>query len=118
MSQRNSSTSRLLSLDTARAEFQAVVTHGNVVLDVQTRHFASDGREQRQYALADLSLKDAARLRNLLNEAIAASQDVDDPRQTSFWSDASVAAVGGNCSPPSRKHRNHIYQRVKHPGRQ
>jgi transposase len=25
--------------------------------------------------------------------------------------------VGRNCSPPSRKHRNHIYQRVKHPGR-
>jgi hypothetical protein len=26
--------------------------------------------------------------------------------------------IYGNCSPPSRKHRNHIYQRVKHPGRQ
>ncbi|MFL5284525.1 MAG: GNAT family N-acetyltransferase [Rhodopila sp.] len=24
----------------------------------------------------------------------------------------------GNCSPPFRKHRNHVYQRVKHPDRQ
>jgi hypothetical protein len=26
--------------------------------------------------------------------------------------------VRGNCSPPFRKHRNHVYQRVKHPDRQ
>src|SRR4051794_35690578 len=30
----------------------------------------------------------------------------------------SIAPSRSNCSPPSRKHRNHIYQRVKHPGRQ
>jgi hypothetical protein len=73
MPQQHAYTSALYSLDTPRAEFQVVVTHGNIVLDVQTRHFASDGHEHRQYAIADLSLKDATRLVRLLNEAIAAS---------------------------------------------
>lgn len=94
MSQRTASTSRLLSLDTPRAEFQAVTTHDAVVLDVQSVHYGTDGREHRQYAIARLTLRDAARLQRLLAEAIAASQDVPDPRQTSLWSNATIAAIG------------------------
>jgi hypothetical protein len=81
-------------LDTARAEFQIVTTHSHVVLDVTARNFGVDGREHREYCLAHLSLRDATRLQRLLSEAIAASQDVPDPRQTSMWGNSTAAAVG------------------------
>jgi hypothetical protein len=93
MSQHDAYTSKLLSMDTARCEFQAVATRDHLVLDIATRNYGVDGRERREYALAHLSLRDAARLARLLAEAIVASQNAPDPRQTSLWSDGSVAAV-------------------------
>jgi len=83
----------LLSLDTPRAEFQVVATCDHVVIDIQCRNLTTDGQLSHEYALAHLSVRDARRLRNLLDQAIAASQDVPDPRQTSLWSPATAAAV-------------------------
>ena len=72
----------LLSLDIPRAEFQVVPTCDHVVFDIQCRNLTTDGLLSHEYALA-----------HLLDQAIAASQDVPDPRQTSLWSPATAAAV-------------------------
>ena len=93
MSQHVTYNSVLLSLDTPHAEFQVVPTCDHVVIDIQCRNLTTDGLLSREYALAHLSVRDAKRLRNLLDQAIAASQDVPDPRQTSLWSPATAAAV-------------------------
>src|SRR3954453_7716719 len=83
----------LLSRDALRIEFQIAAMGDYIVLDIQARNFATDGHQHTHYALADLSMRDARRLRDLLNQAIAASQDAPDPRQTSLWSNDSVRAV-------------------------
>jgi hypothetical protein len=94
MPQQHAYTSALYSLDTPRAEFQVVTTCDHLVLDVQARNYATDGRERREYALVHMNLADARKLYRLLAEAIAASQDLPDPRQSSLWSNATTATVG------------------------
>jgi hypothetical protein len=54
-----------------------------VLVDVQTSSFDVEGGRRQSHACAGLSVRDAARLRELLGEAIAAADD--DPRQTSLW---------------------------------
>jgi hypothetical protein len=76
--------SRLLSLSTQYSSFSCVVTATGAVLDIQARYVV-DGRPRRQAALAQMSLCDLRRLRDLLDEALTASERVDDPRQTAMW---------------------------------
>lgn len=77
-----------------RADFQIVATHDTLVLDLQTRNCRVDGRLMHQSALAQLSVGDARRLRDLLDQALDAAEVVDDPRQTRLWSGAVEARRG------------------------
>lgn len=65
--------SRVLSLATTRSDFSCIVTCDGAVLDVQARYLV-DGRPRRQAALAQMSLRDLRRLRDLLDEALTASE--------------------------------------------
>jgi hypothetical protein len=68
-----------------RAQFQLVATRSSVVVDLQAKNRHLDGRSVHQSAVAQLSLADAYQLRSLLDEALAATELVDDPRQTRLW---------------------------------
>lgn len=78
----------LLSVSARRADLQIVATSETVALDLQARNYTADGRLQRQNALAVLSVEEARKVRDLLDQALSASENVADPRQTSLWSPA------------------------------
>jgi hypothetical protein len=75
-------------------ELQIAATHCAVVLDVHARNWDTEGQLHQDTALAHLSISDAARLRDLLNEAIVAAENAD-PRQPGLWSDATARAIAG-----------------------
>jgi hypothetical protein len=73
-------------------EFQVVATPKAVVLDMQSRTRDSEGHERRHYGLAHLSLNEAQRFRDLLNEAIITAETADS-RQAGLWSEATTRAI-------------------------
>jgi hypothetical protein len=88
-------TSRLFSSAGTWGETQIVATRETVVVDLQTRNYDTAGHLHRDHALAVLSLSAAARLRDLLDEAITHAASVTlDTRETAIWSDATAAAIG------------------------
>jgi hypothetical protein len=92
----NHNTTRLLSCAGTFGEIQIVAASENVVVDVEARNYDTAGHLHRDRALANLSLAAAARLRDLLSEAIDHAHAVTlDRRQTALWSDSAVRAVAG-----------------------
>jgi hypothetical protein len=73
-------------------EVQIVATPRNVVLDIQSRTRDCDGYERCHYALANLSLNEVHRLRDLLSEAIIVAESADG-RQPGLWSETTTRAV-------------------------
>jgi hypothetical protein len=67
---------------------QIVSTRGNVVMDIATRNYDTAGHLHRDYALANLPVATAMRLRDLLDEAISAALDASADDQQALWSDA------------------------------
>jgi hypothetical protein len=86
-------TSRLFSTADTFGEIQIVAGSECVVVDVQARNYDTAGHLHRDHALANLSLTAAARLRDLLSEAIDHARSVTlDSRQTALWSNAASTA--------------------------
>jgi hypothetical protein len=84
----SNSYSSLTSTSGTFGVIQIAATQENVVLDVQARNYDSAGHLHRDHALANLSLATAARLRDLLSEAIEYANSARlDVRQTSLWSE-------------------------------
>ena len=83
---------RLLSTSGTFGEVQIVATPRNVVLDIQSRTRDCDGYERCHYALANLSLDEVHRLRDLLSEAIIVAESAD-ARQPGLWSETTTRAV-------------------------
>jgi hypothetical protein len=79
-------TSRLFSTADTFGEIQIVAGSDRVAVDMQTRNYDTAGHLRRDHALASLSLTAAARLRDLLSEAIDHAHSVTlDSRQTPLW---------------------------------
>jgi hypothetical protein len=88
-------TSRLFSSSGTFGEIQIVAGQDHVIVDVQARNYDTSGHLHRDHALANLSLASAARLRDLLDEAITHAHSVTlDTRQTALWSPATYSARG------------------------
>jgi hypothetical protein len=88
-----SNTTRLFSTAGTYGEIQIVATAGNILIDATTRNYDTAGHLHRDHALASLSLSAAARLRDLLAEAVDHANSITlDTRQTALWSDITVAA--------------------------
>ena len=83
---------RLLSPGGTRGEVQLVATSSHVILDLEGRNYDTTGFPCRDRALANLSLETAIRLRELLNEAIAAATEAD-PAHPGLWSDSAVRSA-------------------------
>jgi hypothetical protein len=87
-------TSRLFHTAGTFGKIQIVATQENVVVDVQTRNYATDGQLHRDHALANMSLAAAVRLRDLLIEAVDHAASVTlDTRATAQWSPSAATAV-------------------------
>nr|WP_294512750.1 hypothetical protein [uncultured Rhodopila sp.] len=83
-------TSRLFSISGTFGDAQIVATGSRVLIDLQTRNYDSGGILRKHHALANLPLETASRLRDLLNEAIAAAAEAP-PHQPGLWSEATSA---------------------------
>jgi hypothetical protein len=83
---------RLFSTSGTFGEVQIVATPRSVVLDIQSRTRDCDGYERCHYALANLSLNEVHRLRDLLSEAIIVAESAD-ARQPGLWSETTTRAV-------------------------
>jgi hypothetical protein len=89
----HNNTSRLFSTADTFGEIQIVAGSDRLVVDVQARNYDTAGHLHRDHALADLSLAAAARLRDLLSEAIEHCHSVTlDRRQTALWSNSASTA--------------------------
>jgi hypothetical protein len=88
----STTTSSLYSMAGAFGEFQVVATPKAVVLDVQAPAWDVDGRRRHESALAHLTVSEAGRLRDLLNEAIIVAESAD-ARQPGLWSETTTRAV-------------------------
>jgi hypothetical protein len=88
----STTTSSLYSMAGSFGEFQVVATPKAVVLDVQAQAWDVDGRRRHQSALAHLTVSEAGRLRDLLNEAIIVAEAAD-ARQPGLWSETTTRAV-------------------------
>jgi hypothetical protein len=71
--------------------FEAAVC-GNVVLDIQSPTRDCNAFVRRHHALANLSLNEVHRLRDLLSEAIIVAESAD-ARQPGLWSETTTRAV-------------------------
>jgi hypothetical protein len=79
-------TSRLFSYRDTTAEFQLIACSESVVVDVQAKNYDTSGHLHHDHCLANLSLTAAARLRDLLSEAVDHARCVTlDNRQTAAW---------------------------------
>lgn len=85
-------TSRLFSVSGTFGDAQIVATSSRVLLDLQTRNYNSAGVLHKQHALANMPLDTATRLRDLLNQAIAAATDATQ-HQPGLWSDSAVSDI-------------------------
>jgi hypothetical protein len=83
-------TSSLFSISGTFGDAQIVATRDRVLVDLQTRNYDSGGILRKHHALANLPLEIASRLRDLLNEAIAAAADAPQ-HQPGLWSEATSA---------------------------
>lgn len=83
-------TSRLFSVSGTFGDAQIVATRDRVLIDLQTRNYDAGGILRKHHALANLPLETASRLRDLLNEAIAAAADAPQ-HQPGLWSEATSA---------------------------
>jgi hypothetical protein len=94
MSQHQSSnTCRLLVASGTWGDAQIVASPSHVLVDLNTRNYDTAGHLHRDHALASLSLSAAARLRDLLAEAVDHANSVAlDIRQTALWSDPALTA--------------------------
>jgi hypothetical protein len=80
-------------------QIQIATTPDSVVLDIATRNYDTQGHLHRDYALANLSIDTAIRLRALLGEAIESALDASAAeRQPGLWSDATMRAGWPNKS--------------------
>lgn len=77
--------SNSLMVSGAFGEIQVVSRGGSVLVNVQSRSFDVEGCWRCDHAFAGLSVPDAVRLRELLNEAIVTAAANTDPRQTTLW---------------------------------
>lgn len=97
--QSQSNTARLYSTAGTFGAFDIVATADKIVLDATTRNYDVTGHLCRDHALANLSLDAAARLRDLLSEAIDHANSVAlDTRQTALWSDNTLASEASRFS--------------------
>jgi hypothetical protein len=88
-----SNTSRLFSTSGTFGDAQIVATSSSrVIIDLQTRNYNSAGVLHKQHALANMPLDTATRLRDLLNQAIAAATDATQ-HQPGLWSDSAVSDI-------------------------
>ena len=76
----------------AFGDVQVVATHKHVLLDVQGEHYASDGHVVRDHGMLSLGIRDAMRVRDLLDKAIADAEGAAPARCD--WSDASGLGLG------------------------
>jgi hypothetical protein len=83
-------TSRLFSVSGTFGDAQIVATPSRVLIDLQTRNYDSGGILRKHHAQANLPLETASRLRDLLNEAIAAAAEAPQ-HQRREWSEATTA---------------------------
>jgi hypothetical protein len=97
----STTTSSLYSMAGAFGEFQVVATPKAVVLDVQAQAWDVDGHRRHESALTHLTVSEASRLRDLLNEAIIVAETAD-ARQPGLWSDATTRAIAGQLRRPRR----------------
>jgi hypothetical protein len=87
-----SNTPGLFSAAGTFGELQVVGTRDYVVVDVQSRNYDTTGCLHRDHAVTRLPLRTAMRLRDLLNQAIAASADFA-PGSPGVWSNAAIRAA-------------------------
>lgn len=72
-----------------------VATHsGQIVIDLQGRHYGADAQLYRDHGFARLSVAQARRVRDMLDQAIEAALD-GSAQQPGLWSPATLAAVAG-----------------------
>ena len=81
-------TSALFSTSGTFGEINIIGTDDSIIIDASTRNYDTAGHLHREHALANLSLSAAARLRDLLIEALDyANSGALDTRQTALWSE-------------------------------
>jgi hypothetical protein len=83
-------TANTFSISGTFGDAQIVAGPSRVIIDLQTRNYDSGGVLRRHHALANLPLEAASRLRDLLNEAIAAAADAPH-HQPGLWSETTSA---------------------------
>ena len=83
-------TSRVRMVSGTFGAAQIVATPDRVIIDLQTRNYDAYGVLRKDHALANMPLETASRLRDLLNEAIAAAAEAPQ-HQPGMWSDATIA---------------------------
>lgn len=86
----------LLSMETQGATLQLAASSRGVVLDLYATNFDTEGHPRTSSAITKMCLDEAMRFHALLETAIDAAWDADDPltertdpRQTALWSNAS-----------------------------
>jgi hypothetical protein len=84
----------LFSMSGLFGDIQLVATSRDVVLDLYSRNYDCEGRLRRHYALASLPLKDAQRLRDLLDRAIACAEQ-STPLKHRRWNGTAISAMTG-----------------------
>ena len=84
--------SRLFLVSGTFGDAQIVAMRFRVVIDLQTRNYDAGGILRKHHALANMPLETACRLRDLLNEAIAAAAEAPQ-HQPGLWSDATSAHI-------------------------
>lgn len=89
----------LFSMHTQAAEIQIVASSRGIVLDLQATNIDTEGHARASHAITKLCLDEAMGLAALLENAISAAWDIDDPmtertdpRQTALWSPATFTA--------------------------
>jgi hypothetical protein len=90
----HTSTPKSCSVAGTFGELQVAATHDRVVVDVQSRNYDTIGQLYCEHALVRLPLNTAIRLRDLLDQAIEASQNIFAAAQPGLWTNSTVAVAG------------------------
>lgn len=88
----------LFAMSTQAAEIQIVASPRGLVIDLQATNVDTEGHARACHAITRLALDEAMRLQTLLDQAVDAAWDIDDPvtertdpRQSALpaiWSDS------------------------------
>lgn len=86
-------TSTAFAMADTFGRLQVAAHSGQVIIDVQGRHYSVEAQLYSDHGSARLSVAQAIRLRGLLDHAIEQALDAPVSAQPGLWSNTTVAAV-------------------------